>query len=119
MKIWATGTARGNEVTSTGRFISAIKEGGFIDSTSANRTSIQTIAGVEKMLQDYAVSNNLGADWYQQQMDALKLWDSRLTDFDGQESKPVKIITDKTGVIDFAAYEENLATAITLNPFRV
>lgn len=115
MNIWATKTARGDEVASTGKFINSIKEGGFIDGVSANRTSIQTIAGIEKMLQDHAISNNLGSDWYYSQMNELGLLDARLTDFDGKKSTPATI-TDKTGVIDFAAYEKNLANAITLNP---
>jgi hypothetical protein len=48
-------------------------------------------------------------------MRSLSLWDSRLTNFDGKTVTDAEI-TDKTGVIDFAAYEKNLANAITLNP---
>jgi hypothetical protein len=48
-------------------------------------------------------------------MQSLSLWDSRLTDFDGKTATDAPL-TDKTGIIDFAAYEKHLADAITLSP---
>jgi hypothetical protein len=40
MKTWATGLTKSNAEISTGKFIESIENGGFIDGTSANRTTI-------------------------------------------------------------------------------